>query len=74
VPRYFFTVRGMSRDLEADPIGMVLPDIRAALAHAQDLIEELKRRHDAADTTLMMVVKDAAQQTVLYVPFFVAGD
>jgi hypothetical protein len=70
VPRYFFTIRGRDR-VKDDPHGTNLPDILAALSHAECQIRELrKEREYNNDPTLMMIVKDDSGHTVLSLPFF----
>jgi Domain of unknown function (DUF6894) len=69
VQRYFFTIHG--RDLvEDDPAGVYLPDVAAALSHAEHTIRELRKKSGFDDPALMMVVQDQARQTVLSLPFF----
>ncbi len=70
MPRYFFTIRGRDR-FKDDPRGMTLPDVAAALSHAERKIRELRKESAYNnDTTLMMIVKDDAGHTVLSLPFF----
>jgi hypothetical protein len=38
MPLYFFTIQALNGSLEHDRIGKVLPDITAALAHAEGMI------------------------------------
>ena len=69
MPRYFFTIRGRDR-FKDDPYGTNLPDIAAALSDAERKIRELRKEsgHNN-DPSLMMIVKDDAGHTVLYLPF-----
>ena len=69
MPQYFFTIRGRA-DVEDGPAGTYLPDVAAALAHAEYTIRELRKKSGYNDPALMMIVKDEAQQTVLSLPFF----
>jgi hypothetical protein len=69
VPRYFFTIRGRDR-VKDDPHGTNLPDIAAAFSTAEGKIRELRKESGCTDPTLMMIVKDEAGQTVLFLPFF----
>jgi hypothetical protein len=69
VPRYFFTIRGQDR-VKDDPHGTNLPDVAAALSHAERTIRELRKESGYNDPALMMIVKDEARQTVLSLPFF----
>ena len=73
MPRYFFTIRGRA-SVEDDPTGTDLPDVAAALSHAEYKIQELKIKsgYDTYnnDPALMMIVKDQVRQTVLSLPFF----
>jgi hypothetical protein len=74
VPQYFFTVQAPNGDLEDDRISKALPDITAALAHAERLIRELQKEGGYDDPGLKMFVKDESQQTVLFLPFVACGD
>jgi hypothetical protein len=47
-----------------------LPDVAAALSYAECTVRELRKQGGYDDPSLMMVVKDQAQQPVLFVPFF----
>jgi hypothetical protein len=73
MPQYFFTIRGRAR-VEDDPTGTDLPDVAAALSHAEYTIQELRKKSDYYtynnDPALMMIVKDQVRQTVLSLPFF----
>ena len=69
MPQYFFTIHGREQ-VEDDPAGTYLPDIGAALSHAEYTIRELRKKSDYNDLALMMLVKDQARQTVLSLPFF----
>ena len=69
MPRYFFTIRGRDR-VKGDPHGTNLPDIAAAFSTAEGKIRELRKESGCTDPTLMMIVKDEAGQTVLFLPFF----
>ena len=70
MPRYFFTIHGQDRVAD-DPEGTYLPDAAAALSYAEYTIRELgKKSGYKDDLSLMMFVKDEAQQTVLSLPFF----
>ena len=68
--RYFFTIHGQERVAD-DPEGTYLPDEAAALSYAEYTIRELRKKSGYKDDlSLMMFVKDEAQQTVLSLPFF----
>ena len=70
MPRYFFTIHKQDR-LKDDPNGAYLPDVAAALSHAEYTIRELRRKSGYEDDlSLMVIVKDQAGQTVLSLPFF----
>ena len=70
MPRYFFTIHGQDRVAD-DPEGTYLPDEAAALSYAEYTIRELRKKSGYKDDlSLMMFVKDEAQQTVLSLPFF----
>ena len=70
MPRYFFTIRGRDR-IKDDHYGTNLPDVAAALSNAEDKIQELRKESGYNnDPTLMMIVKDEAEYTVLSLPFF----
>ena len=66
--RYFFTILGLNR-VEDDPAGTNLPNVTAALSHAEQAILELKNKSGYDDPGLMMIVSDEARQTVLSIPF-----
>ena len=74
MPRYFFTIRALNGDLEHDPSGKFLPDIAAALTHAERIISQLHKESGYDDPALMMLVKDETGRTVLYLPFVAGGD
>jgi hypothetical protein len=68
----FLSIRGRAR-VEDDPTGTDLPDVAAALSHAECAIRELRKRAATTynnDPALMMIVKDEVRQTVLSSPFF----
>ena len=74
MPRYFLTIQALNETLEDDRIGKALPDITAALAHAEGMIRELQKQGEYDDPKLTMLVKDQLQQTVLFLPFVACGD
>ena len=74
MPLYFFTIRALNKTLEDDRIGKALPDITAALAHAEGMIRELQKQSEYDDPELTMLVKDQLQRTVLFLPFVACGD
>ena len=74
MPVYFFTVQTLNGSLEHDRVGKVLPDITAALAHAEGIIRELQKEGEYDDPELKMLVKNQLQQTVLLLPFVACGD
>ena len=59
MPRYFFTIQASNGDLEDDRISEALPDITAALAHAERMIRELQKEGGYDDPGLKMFVKDS---------------
>jgi hypothetical protein len=69
MPRYFFTIRRPGR-VKDDPHGTDLPDVPAALSHAERQIQELRRESPYNDPALVMIVKDEARKMVLSLPFF----
>ena len=70
MPRYSFTIHGRDRVAD-DPDGTYLPDVAVALSYAEYTIRELRKKSGYKDDlSLMMFVKDEAQQTVLSLPFF----
>ena len=69
MPQYFFTIHGREQ-VEDDPAGTYLPNVEAALSHAEYIIRELRKKSGYNDLALMMLVKDQARQTVLSLPFF----
>jgi hypothetical protein len=64
----------LNGSLEHDRVGKVLPDITAALAHAEGIIRELQKEGEYDDPELKMLVKNQLQQTVLLLPFVACGD
>lgn len=74
MPQYFFTVGGSDQNVREDPRGRSLPNLAAALSHAERMIKKLKRESACDNPGLMMLVKDEAQKTVLFVPFVPGGD
>lgn len=74
MPRYFFAIQASNGDLEDDRISEALPDITAALAHAERMISELQKEGGYDDPGLKMFVKDESQRTVLFLPFVACGD
>jgi hypothetical protein len=74
VPLYFFTVQTLNGSLEHDRVGKVLPDITAALAHAEGIIRGLQKEGEYDDPELKILVKNQLQQTVLFLPFVPCGD
>ncbi|MFZ0720090.1 MAG: hypothetical protein WAM99_04365 [Xanthobacteraceae bacterium] len=74
MPVYFFTIQALNETLEDDRIGKALPDITAALAHAEGMIRESQKQGEYDDPELTMLVKDHLQQTVLFLPFVACGD
>jgi hypothetical protein len=69
MPRYFFTIRRPGR-IKDDPHGTNLPNVSAALSHAERTILELRKESSYNDPALMMIVKDEARKMVLSLPFF----
>jgi hypothetical protein len=69
MPRCFLTIHGREQ-VEDDPDGTYLPDVRSALSYAEYTIRELRKKSGYNDLALMMFVKDEARQTVLSLPFF----
>jgi hypothetical protein len=57
VSRYFFSVRWPDR-VYGDMLGTSLTDDAAALAHAIDIIRELKQGSEYNDPRTMMIVKN----------------
>jgi hypothetical protein len=74
MPRYFFTVQTLNNVVEDDPGGTTLPDITAALAHAERVIRSLRRDGGHDDPALTMLVKDETRHAVLFLPFIAGGD
>ena len=66
--RYFFSVRWPDR-VHGDMLGTLLTD-DAALAHAIDIIRELKQAGEYNDPRIMMIVRNEKLRTVLSLPFF----
>jgi hypothetical protein len=69
MPRYFFTIRRPGR-IKDDHHGTNLPNVSAALSHAERTILELRKESPYNDPGLMMIVKDEARKMVLSLPFF----
>ena len=74
MPRYFFTIHASNGHLEDDRISEALPDLTAALAHAERMIRELQKEGGYDDPGLNMLVKDKSHRTVLFLPFVACGD
>ncbi len=74
MPRYFFTIQALNRNVEDDPSGMILPNITAALSQAEHMIIKLQKESGYDDPGLMMLVKDETRQTILFLPFVPGGD
>ncbi len=70
MPRYFFTIIRRPDRVKDDPHGTNLPDVAAALSHAERTIVELRKESPYNDPALMMIVKDEARKRVLSLPFF----
>jgi hypothetical protein len=67
VPTYYFIIRARDGAYD-DPSGTNLPDVEAARAYANRVIEELKEGgHDPQYLTLD--VKDEARKTILSISF-----
>jgi hypothetical protein len=69
MPKYFFSVRRLGRLIENEPYGLILPNVMAALSHAEQVIEELKNKDDLHHAELMMIVQNETHATLLYLPF-----
>lgn len=67
--RYFFSVRWPDR-VHGHMLGTLLTDDAAALAHAIDIIRELKQAGEYNDPRIMMIVRNEKLKTVLSLPFF----
>jgi Domain of unknown function (DUF6894) len=74
VPRYFFTIRKTDGDYADDSSGTILPDLLAALSHAETMIRALQNADDCQDPNLMMFVADETGKTVLALPLVPGGD
>ena len=70
MPQYFFNIQSSDAEAEDDPYGTNLPDLGAALSHAERAIKELQKRREYRPPGPMMIVTDEAGQTVLALPFF----
>jgi hypothetical protein len=51
-------------------LGTLLTDDAAALAHAIDIIRELKQGSEYNDPRTMMIVRNEKLKTILSLPFF----
>ena len=69
MPQYFFTIHGREQ-VEDDPAGTYLPNVEAALSHAEYIIRELRKKSGYDDLSLMMFVTDQSGQKVLSLPFW----
>lgn len=74
MPQYFFVIQASNGDLKDARVSKALPDITAALAHAELMIRELQKEGGYDDPGLKMFVKDESQQIVLFFPFVACGD
>ena len=68
--QYFFNIQSSDMEAEDDPHGTNLPDLAAALSHAERAIKELQKHRKYRPPGPMMIVTDEAGQTVLALPFF----
>ena len=68
MPRCFLTIHGREQ-VEDDPDGTYLPDVRSALSYAEYTIREPRKDRIQRSGSEMMV-QDEAGQTVLSLPFF----
>jgi hypothetical protein len=70
MPQYFFDVRSSEWDY-TDPDGFSLPDDKAAIAYAEQMIRELKdddgNEYDAPD--LQMLIRDEIGAVRFSIPF-----
>jgi hypothetical protein len=69
MPQYFFIIRASDTEIEDDPDGTDLPDLGAALSHAERTIRELQKESEYKPPGPMMIVMDEARQVVLALPF-----
>ena len=69
MPQYFFIIRASDTEIEDDPNGTDLPDLGAALSHAERTIRELQKESEYKPPEPMMIVMDEARQVVLALPF-----
>jgi hypothetical protein len=67
MPQYFFITRRAHVETD-DPQGISLPNIGAALRHAEHIFEELRQAATFNDD-LTIVVKNELRETVLNLPF-----
>ena len=68
MPRYFFSLR--LRDLESSKgTGKMLPDNKAALAHALHLVRQLKQRVDIEQPGILLIVENEAGESLFIIPF-----
>lgn len=74
MPRYYFMIKELGRDLEEDRLNTILPDLWAALSHAERMIKTLQDKGGYNDPGWMMFVRDESGQTVLSLPFVPGGD
>jgi hypothetical protein len=70
MPRYFFIARRAATETY-DPNGTVLSDNAAALAHAESIIEDLRKKGGFNDD-LTIDVKNDLHERVLSMPFLPA--
>lgn len=74
MPRYFFTIQASNKEVDDDPGGTILPNVMAALSHAECMIRRLQEECGYDDPGLIMLVKDESRRTVLFLPFVAGGD
>ena len=68
MPVYFFGVRESGRTVEHDYVGTDLPNVAAALAHAERKIKLLQAKDAYRNPVLIMIVEDEARRMVLSPP------
>lgn len=71
MPRYFFNIRD-GHVVDEDEEGIELPDIEAARAEAQAVVEELRDELLDADNIELEITDDTGRR-LLTVPFFRGG-
>jgi hypothetical protein len=68
MPRYYFHIHN-GYELELDPVGADLPDLKAARSEAERITRDVSRFWPQARRYMMIEIADEAGQTIVRLPF-----